>query len=159
MTNKEKKHLIYSNMEPGSNCGDSDCATKNRELICNHDIITLADEKRNLDIDLQGRIIAIANLGDSSKKGYKLLSDELNSIFEVKEFYNEWYSDGKNVLSLQIHHGGRNHILFRELRTDRDDVSIQRFLLSLYDGEELTPQKLSAYTRSLHPYVAKVYGW
>lgn len=161
MAHKEKKHLIYSNMGPGTNCGATDCTAKQKELICNHDIVAFSETKHKLDMDLQGKVIAIAKLSsqNNSKQGYILLSDELNSIFDIKEYYNEWYSDGKNVLSLQIHSSGRNQIMFRELRTDRDEVSIQRFLMSLYDGEEITPQKLSSYTRSLHPYVAKIYGW
>lgn len=161
MVKAEKKHLIYSNMKSDSNCDPSECSQKQHQGYCDCDEVSLSDERMNLSRQLDGRVVAIAKLGlwNGTRQGYKVLGTNLNSIFGLMEDYNEFYSDGKNVLARQIHHDGTNHIMFRELRPDRSHESLEKFLQEIYDGVELTPQKLSAYTRSLHPYVAKVYGW
>lgn len=150
-----KKHIIWSNME--SDCGDPECPTRHQGY-CDCARIFLEDTMYDLNKILDGQIIAIARIGtwQGTRQGYRLLNNNLNSIFSVMEDMNEFYSDGKNVLSRQIHHDGTNHIIFRELRTDRDN---ERFMNEIYNGVELTPQKLAANTRSLHPHVAKVYGW
>lgn len=158
MTKTEKKHMIFSNMPSYENCDASECEMRQRNGYCDCAEIALQDEHMNLNKLLDGRVLAIAQLGlwNGQRQGYRILSNNLNSIFGVSQDYNEWYSDGKNVVSNQVHHDGRNHIIFRELREDRNT---ERFLQEIYNGVDLTPQKIAAYTRSLHPYVAKVYGW
>lgn len=156
---KEKKHLIYSDIEPNSNCHEN-C---NREVrgFCECDNYTFNDEVQNLNKELGSQVIAIAQMGtwQGRRQGYKRLGSNLTTIFSVSEQRNEWYSNGKDILSTQIHHDGRNHIIFRLLRTDRTREGIEKFLKDIYDGKEITPRKLSAYTTSLHPHVASIYGW
>ena len=116
------------------------------------------DERMNLDVPTDGHILAIADLGlwNGRKQGYKILDESANSIFSISEDYNEYYSDGYNIRANCIHHDGTNHILYRVIREDRN---IQNLLDAIYNGEEITRKKLNYYTRSLEPYVRRVYGW
>lgn len=118
----------------------------------------LDDEKLNLNVATDGRILAIADLGlwNGRRQGYMILSSNVNSIFNISEDYNEYYGDGYNVKAKCTHHDGTNYIEYRVIREDR---SIQNLLDAIYSGEEITRKKLNYYTKSLYPYVAKVYGW
>ena len=116
------------------------------------------DERMNLDVPTNGRILAIADLGlwNGRKQGYRILKENVNSIFNIGEDYSEYYSDGYNIKATMTHHDGTNYILYRVIREDRH---IQNLLDAIYNGEEITRQKLNYYTKSLHPYVRRVYGW
>lgn len=118
----------------------------------------LDDERANLNITTNGRILAIGDLGlwDGRHQGYRILGKNVNSIFDDHYDYTEWYSDGYNIKAIDVHHDGVNYYEFREIREDRN---IQNLLDAIYNGEKITRKKLNYYTRSLHPYVAKIYGW
>ena len=148
-------------MTDDANCDPKECKMRKIRGFCDCDSVSLSDEKLNLNVSIEGPIIAIANLGlwSGRRQGYKILQHNVKSIFDIYSDYNIWFSDGKNVRSNQTHHDGLNRILFRELRGDRDTEAIERFLHEVKSGYEISPQKLAAYTRSIHPYVAKVYGW
>lgn len=120
--------------------------------------IYLDDEQRNLNIPTSGRILAVADLGlwDGRRQGYQILGKNINTIFGTHYDYTEWYSDGYNIRAIDVHHDGVNYYEFREIREDRN---IQNLLDAIYNGEKITRKKLNYYTRSLHPYAAKVYGW
>lgn len=120
--------------------------------------IYLDDEQRNLNISTNGRILVIGDLGlwDGRRQGYQILGKNVNSIFDSHYDYTEWYSDGYNIKAIDVHHDGVNYYEFREIREDRN---IQNLLDAIYNGEKITRKKLNYYTKSLHPYVAKVYGW
>ena len=125
-----------------------------------HETLThyLNDEFVNLNVPTEGRVIAIADLGlwNGRKQGYRILTKSVNSLFIVNEDYNEYYSDGYNIKATCVHHDGVNYIEYRVIREDRN---IQNLLNDIYDGKEITRKQLNYYTKSLHPYVAKVYGW
>lgn len=114
-------------------------------------------ELENLNVPLDGRVIAIADLGlwMGRRQGYRILGRNANSIFNVGEDYNEYYSDGYNIKATCKHHDGVNYIEYRVIREDRD---IYNLLNDICNGNEITRRKLNYYTRSLLPYVAKVYG-
>ena len=118
----------------------------------------LDDEQANLNVLTDGRILVIADLGlwNGRKQGYRILNGNAKNIFSISEDYNEYYSDGYNIRANCVHHDGTNHIEYRVIREDRN---IQNLLDAICNGEEITRQKLNYYTRSLHPYVAQVYGW
>ena len=120
-----------------------------RCLECNLD-----DERMNLDIETEGRIIAIADVGlwNGRRQGYKILGTNVNEIFRISEDYNEYYSDGHNIKATCVHHDGTNYIEYRVIREGRD-------IDNLFDGKEITRKRLNYYTKSLLPYVKKVYGW
>lgn len=118
----------------------------------------LDDEQANLNVPTDGRILAIADLGlwIRRKRGYKILDGNVKNIFSISEDYNEYYSDGYNIRAYCVHHDGTNYIEYRVIREDRN---IQNLLDAICNGEEITRKKLNYYTKSLEPYVAKVYGW
>ena len=118
----------------------------------------LDDERANLSVPADGRIIVIASLGlwNGRVPGYRILSRNANEIFRTGEDYVEWYSDGHNIRATSTHHDGTNYYEYRVIREDRN---IQNLLDVIYNGEEITRKKLNYYTRSLYPYVARVYGW
>lgn len=120
----------------------------------------LGDERMNLNITINGRILVIADLGlwDGRKQAYQIRPRKnVNEILCCHEDYTtEWYSDGYNIKAVDVHHDGTNYYEFREIREDRN---IQNLLDAIYNGEKITRKKLNYYTKSLHPYVAKVYGW
>ena len=118
----------------------------------------LDDERQNLNIPIDGCVLVIADLGlwDGRKQGYQVRWNNVNAIFGPHYDYTEWYSDGYNIKAIDVHHDGVNYYEFREIRKGRN---IQNLLDAIYNGEKITRKKLNYYTKSLHPYVAKVYGW
>ena len=122
--------------------------------------ITYDAEVCNLDVPLEGRVIAIADLGlwDGRKQGYKILGNNLNEVvkFSLSCDEREVYCDAWNVKAEGYHHDGRNYVMFRELREDRD---VDKFLDKIYMGEEISTGILNYYTKSLRPRVQEVYGF
>lgn len=139
---------------------DEDTDSENNLWDYIHEMLSiyLDDEIANLNIITNGRILVIGDLGlwDGRKQGYQIFGKNVNSIFKSHYDYTEWYSDGYNIRAIDVHHDGVNYYEFREIREDRN---IQNLLDAIYNGEKITRKKLNYYTKSLHPYVAKVYGW
>lgn len=150
----EVKHLIFSNFDSGRNCFE-ECK---RQGGCDCDEISLDDERHNLNKQLEGRIIAIANMGlwNGRRSGYKLMPNNIASILYTDTPLVEWYSDGRNIKAKMSHHDGTNYITYRMVKEDKN---IDNLLQKLYNGDEVTPQMISNYTTSLHPIVAKIFGW
>ena len=118
----------------------------------------LDDERANLNIPLDGDILVIADLGlwNGRRQGYKILHGNVSNIFTTGEDYTEWYSDGYNIKAIAGHHDGDNRYLYREIKNNKN---IGRLLSDIYEGKKITRQRLNYYTKSLHPCVAKIYGW
>lgn len=121
--------------------------------------IRYTDEGDNLYKQLDGKILVIADIvrWNGRHQGYKILDNNLNEILNT--FNNDdihIYSDGKNIVSEGMDHDGRSYYTFREIRNDKN---IDNLLNDIYEGKEITPQRLNYYTRSLVPYVNAIYGW
>lgn len=118
----------------------------------------LWDERANLNKKIDGRILVLGDIGrwDGRVNGYKILDNNISSILETDCDYCKWYSDGYNIKFKGIHHDGPNYLEYRVIREDRN---IDNLLNDIYDGKEISRKKLNYYTKSLHPYVAEVYGW
>lgn len=119
----------------------------------------LDDERANLDMLIDGHILIIADLGlwNGRRQGYRIHEGNVkNILYDADADYIEWYSDGYNIKATAVHHDGTN---FYEYRVIREDRNIQNLLDAIYNGEEITRKKVNYYTKSLEPYVAKVYGW
>lgn len=168
-----KKRIIWSNMDVNpedwkesyketAELNELDEDTEDENNLWNYIGESLAswldDEKANLNFPLEERIIAIADLGlwNGRKIGYRILKGNVHSIFDVNEDYSEYYSDGYNIKATCSHHDGINYVEFRVIRKDRD---IYNLLNDIYNGKEISRKKLNYYTRSLHKYVANIYGW
>lgn len=122
----------------------------------------LDDERTNLHIHTDGRVIAIANLGfwDGRKIGYKLLGHNVNDCLQFEQDcdYAEFYCDRYDLCSTQYHHDGSHYITYREFRPNITRDQADNFCWKLYEGKA-TRKDITRYTRSLKPYVKKVYGW
>lgn len=119
----------------------------------------LDDEYANLNKEVDGRILVIADLGlwNGRKSGYKILGTNIHDILHSTHCdYMEFYGDGNDIKCTAHHHDGTNHYLYRVIREDRN---ISKLLDAIYYGEEITRRKLNYYTRSLYKDVATVYGW
>jgi hypothetical protein len=116
-------------------------------------------ETMNLDKRLNGRILCIADMGlwNGRRTGYKILGNNLNEILTagIGCDEKEVYCDGRNVLATGYHHDGSNSVEFREIREDKN---IDVLLNKLYNNEEVTRKEINRYTKSLRPYIEKIYG-
>ena len=173
-----KKHIIWSNnidlndwasyleeelsnkiMKGKKEEGEKFSEVEKYELVCNLNDEYFEDEKINLNQPLPNRIVAIANLGlwNGRKTGYKILGDNLNEILQGFGCdFIEVYSDGYNIKFKGVHHDGKNYMEFRLIKNTEN---IDNLLNDIYEGKEISRSKLSYYTSSLLPYVAKFYGW
>lgn len=136
------EHIIYSNFDP--EVGDE---------------FWLEDERENLDIQLENPILVIADLGlwSGRRQGYKIIeSGNIKDILYDECDYVKWYSDGYNVKATASHHDGTNYYEYREIR-DMDNIG--NLLELIYYGKKISRSKLNHYTKSIHPYVAEIYGW
>lgn len=107
-----------------------------------------------------GDIICIADLGlwNGRHSGYKLnKKGTLNAIFDmIKADDYEIYVEGKDVKATVYHHDGTNYLTFREVRKGRD---IKKLCDMLYEGEEVSNQMISSYTRPLGKDISAIFGW
>lgn len=118
----------------------------------------LSCERENLDVKLSNNIIIIADLDlwNGHKSGYKVIGNNLNNILSCSSSdYYEVYCDSYNVRAESAHHDGTNSYLFREIK---ENVNIERLKEKIYNND-FTSADISRYTKSLRPYVAKIYGW
>ena len=117
------------------------------------------DETFNLNRELDGRILCIADMGlwNGRRAGYKILGNNLNEILTagIGCDEKEVYCDSYNVYAHGYHHDGSNSVEFREIREDRN---IENLLNKLYNNEEVTRKEINYYTKSLRSYIKKIYG-
>lgn len=116
-----------------------------------------ADERLNLSCILDGKIMVIADLGlwNGRASGYKYLTDNLNSIFDVGEDYNEWYIDDLGDIRCEaVHHDGTNYYLFRAVKPHMNTEILEN---KLYEGTA-TRRDITQYTERLGDYIGKIYG-
>ena len=78
----------------------------------------LSDERMNLDRQIDGVVMAFADLGfwNGRRQGYKILGHNVNGIFNVSEDDNEWYGDGFNIRGSLTHHDGTHYVLYRVVK-------------------------------------------
>ena len=116
------------------------------------------DELENLNMELDGRILAIADVGtwQGRRQGCKILGHNLNGVLasgigcDEKEVYVGTYG----VYAEGYHHDGSNFVEFREIK---EDTNYDLLLDKLYKGIA-TRSDIRRYTKSLRPYVQKIYG-
>lgn len=117
----------------------------------------LGDERINLDVEVDGYIVAFASLGlwYGRVQGSKLIGTNVKNILYTNDDYATWYCDQYNVKCDTIHHDGRNHILYRVVK----DKSKAELLVRRIAYGNMTEEQFRRATKSLRPYVANVYGW
>lgn len=128
------------------------------DSMAENDDVWFEDEEKNLDENLPNGqiIIAYASLGlwDGRHVGGGIVGRNISNIL-LQAYENKWYCDRYNVRCIQSHHDGTNYILYRIVP---DIYTAQRILNRCID-EKWNESKFRKNTRSLRPYVAKIYGW
>lgn len=119
--------------------------------------VNLNDERRNLNVDVDGCIVAFADLGlwDGRHNGAKVVGTNVAKILYSDCDYVDWYCDRYNVRCDASHHDGTNHMIYRVAKSYDDAEKIVNAVA--YEG--MTEDEFIAKTKSLRPYVAKVYGF
>lgn len=117
----------------------------------------LDDERANLNVEVDGYIVAFANLGlwNGRVNGSKIVGTNVREILSTSDDYATWYCDPYNVKCDTIHHDGRNYILYRVAETKEKAELLVNSIA--YGG--MSEENFRRATKSLRPYVAEVYGW
>ena len=117
----------------------------------------LYDERSNLDIPVDGVIVAFGVLGlwDGNHNAACTFGNKVKNILKSECDYLDWYCDRYNVRCRASHHDGTNYYLYRVAK-DREQA---KRLVDAIAYEGMTEEEFRKSTKSLRPYVAKVYGW
>lgn len=177
--NKSNPHIIWSNynlnledwiedIKENLNINEIDYSDWSESMfyqeMVNLNDMYFEDEKCNLDIPTEGRIIEIADVGlwDGRRMGYNLLDGHnIKACLNFKRDceYAEWWVDSHNNLrSKQTHHDGTNYILYREVKPEITSDQLDNFCWKLYRGKA-TSKDITKYTRAIGKQVRNVYGW
>jgi hypothetical protein len=155
-----KEEMAYHNEELGEEMTEDEAIDYAYEL--NNDY--LDDERMNLNVEVGGYIIAMAFRssarygvwGGNGKKGYKLCGSNVSDILNTSSNDAEWYGDGYNIRGEFADHDGNDSVIYRVAESEYD---AERIATKIYNGEIETEEQFRKATKSLYPYVAKVYGW
>jgi len=117
----------------------------------------LDDERGNLDIKVEGCIVAFLDLGlwDGRHQGGGIIGSNVKDILRSECDYLDWYCDRYNVHCRASHHDGTNYYLYRVAKSREQAENLINAIA--YKG--MTKEQFMKVTKSLRPYVAKVYGW
>jgi hypothetical protein len=126
-------------------------------------------EKGNLNIATQNRLIAYGTLGlwTGNALCFSLLNNNVNSIFDAIHGMSgpttaTVYADAEDVQCREAHHDGVNLYTFRELLGNEEEVDelLDELRTAVYDNNaDKFNELIQTRTKSIRPYVAKVYGW
>lgn len=160
---KESKRIIWSddigNIEDWEDEDGNPMTYEQAEELNNE---YLEDERMNLDIPTENEIICIGDIGlwNGRRKGYQLIGHNVRNILQSRMnclSYNEFYDDGKNICQCEAHHDGTNIYLYRILKGKNHDEQVAN--AEKLFSKPLTNQRIAAFTKSIRPLVAAVYGW
>ena len=158
--NKQKRIIWTNNDYPEwceamqSEITDEEITPEYYAFCCDNN---LYDERCNLNVEVDGYIVAFASLGlwNGRVNGASLVGDNVNDIFGRFNDYDTLYCDPFNVRHESIHHDGTNYILYRVAK----DKEHAEHLAELIGYHGMTEEQFRRATKSLRPYVAKVYGF
>ena len=120
------------------------------------------DAESNLNVELDTRILAIADVGrwNGRVMGYKELTGNLSSILRSMNVdYLKVYVADREVKATGIHHDGTNYVTFRAWKDSTTDAQKERVTEAIYNQKENAMALVKRYTRSLAKDVKKIYGW
>ena len=122
----------------------------------------LGDERMNLDVQVGGDILAVADLGrwDGRVIGYKLIeSGNIKDCLYTNCEYCEWYVDRDGEFRCdESHHDGTNHIYYRKFREGVSEEQKEDLLADIYD-HKAKQEDIDRLTDKLGEAIGKVYGW
>lgn len=127
------------------------------ERYCDNKSVQLDNNRANLDIYVDGVIVCFAVLGlwNGKHNGGRRFGTKVSNILSSECDYVHWYCDRYNVRCTASHHDGTNTYLYR---VAEDEESAIR-LVNAIAHEGMDEETFMRRTKSLRPYVAKVYGW
>ena len=132
------------------------------QLMCEQNDSYLDDERVNLNIQMAGPILVIADLGrwNGRFSGYKeIASGNIRDCLYSDTDYSTWYVDRLGDLRCDaVHHDGTNHYLYRTYKPGVTEAQIDRLKEKIYDGVA-TRADIIRITRRLGDDIGKVYGW
>lgn len=166
---KEWKHVIFSDDACQYNDYEKDYL-ENREDYepeeyswdrFNKDInCWLEDEQANLNWQIGGTIVAIANLGfwNGRRAGYKIVGSKLSDIFKCAQDGNEYYCDQDDCCATCSHHDGTHYITYRVIKAEDMD-KVEKLLDKMAYEDSSYEADVYKHTHSLMPYIADIFGW
>ena len=158
--NKQKR-VIWSNNDydewaeaMANEITDEEITPEYYSFCCEND---LDDERVNLNVEVDGYIVAFASLGlwNGRRNGAKLVGTNVRDILYSNDDYVTWYCDPYNVRAEMIHHDGTNYILYRVA----NNKEYAEHLVDKIAYGNMSEEEFRKRTKSLRPYVANVYGW
>lgn len=167
---KDARHIIWSNYDLDYEAWKADLEQEYPELSEDERISRmyeinsdyLADERCNLNIQLDQPILVIGDLGlwNGRRSGYKEIeSGNIRDCLYSDTDYSTWYVDRLGDLRCDaIHHDGTNHYLYRTYKGGVRESQIDLLKEKLYRGIA-TRADITRITRRLGDDIAKVYGF
>ena len=119
-------------------------------------------EQTNLDEDIDGYIIALGHRSShygaicgNGREGTKLVGWNISKILETTGDSADWWAEDYNIHGRTGDHDGSWSIVYRVCKSSDEAERLQELA---YLGK-LTNEDIMARTKSLYPYIAKIYGW
>ena len=119
-------------------------------------------ERTNLDKDIDGVIIALGHrwshygaICGNGREGTKIIGRNIADILSTGADCADWYAEDYNIHGRTGDHDGSWSIVYRVCKDYEEAEKLQELA---YLGK-LDNSDIMARTKSLYPYVAKVYGW
>ncbi len=110
--------------------------------------------RRKYKRTLEGNLIVVADIERWTKRHTTvafLNTHDIEGIFKTLDDGTDirWYWDNHNVRGDEVTKSGVNHYIFREVR---DNKNITKLKQRLQKGEQVTPQLLNYYTKTILPH-------
>ena len=119
-------------------------------------------ERANLNKDIDGCIIALAHryshygaICGNGREGTKIIGCNIADILSSNADDADWWAEDYNINGRTADHDGSWSITYRVCK-DMDEA--ERLQNLAYFGK-LDNADIMARTKSLYPYIAKIYGW
>jgi len=166
----DKSHVIWSNQNLDLDDWRDDLLEDHPELsedelyalMCETNDQYLDDERTNLDIQMPGAILMIADIGRWNGRfpGYQeIKSGNIKDCLHTSLDYATFYVDKLGDLRCDaVHHDGTNHYLYRTYKRGVSDAQIERLQGKILDGTA-TRKDITRITTRLGDSIGKVYGW
>lgn len=167
---KDGDHLIWSNYHLDIDDWRDDLLEEHPDaseselwqLMYEQNDSYLDDERMNLNIQMEGPILVIGDLGrwNGRFSGYKeIASGNIRDCLYSDTDYSTWYVDRLGDLRCDaVHHDGTDHYLYRAYKPGITDAQVDRLKEKIYYGVA-TRADITRITRRLGDDIGKVYGW
>lgn len=118
--------------------------------------------KKELDVEIDNEIIAIATLGlwNGKTTGYKLLKtrnlkDILFTFTNCDDI--EFYTENRKVCGVGYHHDGKNYVEFRKIKNGLSQNQYDKLLNSIYYDKN-SSKYIKMYTTSIYKDIKNIIG-